>query len=103
MPAGNTDLELVPAGAAGPEGLGLRIEEAGPSELWFEIGLLASSSAASGFGEAVDFDWFFGQSSAAILDGVAAGATGEASLRLMSEAQARVVAVSPPIALTKET
>lgn len=37
LPAGTADLELVPAGVAGAKGLGLglglRIEEAGPSEL----------------------------------------------------------------------
>lgn len=32
-----------------PEGLGLKIKEAGSGELWFEIGFPASSSAASGF------------------------------------------------------
>jgi hypothetical protein len=104
-------LNILPAGAQlvngaallDAQGLALKVVRSpGQDELWFEIGMLASSAAESGFDGKVDFDWFFGQSRDAILDGVAAGAIDPASLRAMREAQARVIAVSPPIAITKE-
>lgn len=86
-----------------PQGLALKVVQSpSQNELWFEIGMLVSSSAESGFGGRVDFDWFFGQSRDAILDGLAAGATDPASLRTMREAQARVIVVSPPIPVTNE-
>jgi hypothetical protein len=96
--------QLINAAQPDAQGLALKVVQSpGQDELWFEIGMLASSTAESGFAGKVDFDWFFGQSRDAILDGMAAGATDPASLRTMREAQARVIAVSPPIAITKES
>lgn len=92
--------QLINGALLDAQGLALKVVRSpGEDELWFEIGMLASSDAESGFFGKVDFDWFFGQSRDAILDGVAAGATDPASLRAMREAQARVIAVSPPIAI----
>jgi hypothetical protein len=94
--------QLVNRARPDAQGLTLKVvRSAGQGELWLEIGMLASSSVESGFGGKVDFDWFFGQSRDAILDGVGAGATDPSSLRVMREAQARVIAVSPPIAITQ--
>lgn len=100
-------MALAPADAGGVQGLAFKIHGAGANDLWLEAGMLACPDRgegmnACGFGQNVDFDWFFGDSATAVQDGVADGATDPSILRLMQEAQARVVSVSPAIAFPKE-
>lgn len=102
LPVPNTTLPLASFDSVKPEGFALTVQDAGENELWFEIGLLVASSPTFGFGGAVDFDWLFGSSGNSILDGLSAGATSESSLRMMYEAQARVISVSPSIPILDE-
>lgn len=69
------------------------------SELWAESSVLVSRlDSGAGFGGRLDFDWFFGAHGA--FD--PADAVSVASLRQMPEAQARLIAISPPVKLVKK-
>lgn len=85
----------------GVKGLVFSIQHAtGATELWLEIGLLASArdgNAARGFSAPLDFDWFFGNEEADFTS-----ALKEERLRQLHEAQARLVSVSPPIPIVRE-
>ncbi|MER2266134.1 hypothetical protein [Methylobacterium oxalidis] len=61
-------------------------------EIWLEVAMLASRHEGRGFGGRLDFDWFFGRESPQ-----PSYAVKERDLRTLAEAQARVVAVSPPV------
>lgn len=73
---------------------GAKFEAGRASAFWLEIGMLASTKTEqpASFVGTVDFDWLFGTSEAS-----AQGVLRDAELQVMCEAQARVIAVSPPI------
>lgn len=86
-----------------PRGLRLSLTDVGlgsgaKAELWGESALLVSPVARkAGFGSGIDFDWFFGrQDDLAPVDAVR-----RAALQTLAEAQARVIAVSPPITIER--
>lgn len=64
----------------------------GGHEIWLEIAMLASRRQEHGFRGKLDFDWFFGPEPTPT-----GPAVKERDLRTLPEAQARVVAVSPPL------
>lgn len=66
-------------------------------EIWMELSLLASPTAArrKGFMHEVDFDWFFGNSMAGVSEAITPH-----SLASMREAQGRILSVSQPIKVT---
>lgn len=68
---------------------------AGGSEVWADVSLLTGDRHPDLF----DFDWIFSQASDLSYD----RATKPAALSQMTEAQARIVAVSPPIDVVKGT
>ena len=81
------------------QGMAMRVASAKFSdgigrELWLEIGMLASAAEPQprGFMHEVDFDWFFGNSTANVDDAISLE-----GLRGMREAQGRIIAVSQPI------
>ncbi|QSX74000.1 hypothetical protein HIV01_012310 [Lysobacter arenosi] len=76
------------------QGLLVQFAQAPTDELWIELSLLVSRLSDVDFRHdgPIDFDWFFGEPAGnPVLD------VGETSLRTLREAQARLIAVSPPV------
>ena len=90
-----------PASAATQSAHGLRVRVSGAAfsdglqhELWLEMSMLVSASGErrKGFMHEVDFDWFFGNSTAGVNEAISVN-----GLAGMHEAQGRIISVSQPV------
>lgn len=77
----------------------VRLGDDTQAELWGESALLVSpANSEAGFGGRIDFDWFFGSQDEIKPE----SAVRESALRSLTEAQARLIAVSPPKEISRD-